>query len=162
VTAISLTGLQSKARPPLPVKGEIMAELDLSRLEGLQEADRVRVEKELERTLDRQIGIIDAPLRPVRDRNSFQQALVKLSSDPEYRTAATQDPGLITSDFKLSLKELQALRQVAVLSGADVKVVDKFRVDSINRGVNALDSVDVSCCSCCCCCCGDTAVSISG
>jgi hypothetical protein len=139
-----------------------MPELDLSRLDNLDDADRERVENELARTLDRQIGIISVGVRPARDRNSFQAALVKLSSDPEYRTEAIMDPSLITADFKLSLKELQALRQVAVLSGADVKAVDKLRVDAIARGVNALDSVDVSCCSCCCCCCGDTAVSISG
>lgn len=140
-----------------------MPDLNLERLETLNPTDRARVEIELKRTLDRQLGIIDLPVRPAPQRNQFQAALTQLSSDRSYRERAVADPSVITSDYKLSLKELQALRQVAVLSGADVAVVDRFRADSIARGgVNALDSVDVSCCSCCCCCCGDTAVAISG
>ena len=140
-----------------------MPDFDITRLDNLAEADRLRVEAELKRTLDRQLSILEMPVRPVRERSTFQAALTRLATDSDYRQQATEDPSLITTDYKMSLKELQALRQVAVLSGADTRVVDRFRADLIGRGAaGALDSVDVSCCSCCCCCCGDTAVSLAG
>jgi len=95
----------------------------------------------------------------------FQKALTKLSSDPTYRKEATTKPALITKDFKLSLQELTALRQVAILSGANIRAVDKIRAKEYGRPIGrvrpiggAAADVDVSCCSCCCCCCGETAV----
>jgi len=95
----------------------------------------------------------------------FQKALTKLSSDATYRKAATAKPAMITKDFKLSLHELTALRQVAIMSGANIRAVDKVRAKEYGRlpgrvrpvGLESAD-VDVSCCSCCCCCCGETAV----
>jgi len=102
------------------------------------------------------------PARPAQNRDQFREVLTRLANDSSFRAQATADPALITSNFRLSLKELQALRQVAVLSGADVSTVDRVRITSISETRPSLDSVDVSCCSCCCCCCGDTAVSITG
>jgi hypothetical protein len=93
--------------------------------------------------------------------DDFRSALTKLASDPDYRQKAQKEPELIERDFALNVKELQALRQVAVLSGADVSVVDVFRGSKISERArigNPAEDVDVSCCSCCCCCCGETAV----
>jgi hypothetical protein len=91
--------------------------------------------------------------------DDFKSALTKLASDPDYRSKAQQDPELIQKDYGLSVKELQALRQVALLSGADVSQVDALRGKEIaNRSTEEAAAVDVSCCSCCCCCCGETAV----
>lgn len=133
-----------------------------SALDNLGEAERARVEEELKRTLDRELATINRPVRPAANRTSFQEVLTRLSTDKEYRAQAIADPAMITTDYKLSLKELQALRQVAILSGADTNVVDRLRVAAISRAAPSLDSVDVSCCSCCCCCCGDTAVMVMG
>ena len=100
-------------------------------------------------------------------KQEFQKALSKLSGDPTYRKAATGKPAMITKDFKLTLQELTALRQVAIMSGANVKAVDRVRGKEYSRlaGASRLvvrpgvaTDVDVSCCSCCCCCCGETAV----
>ncbi|MDQ3964526.1 MAG: hypothetical protein M3277_11545 [Actinomycetota bacterium] len=90
----------------------------------------------------------------------FREALTKFASDPSFREEAMRSPEIVQENFKLSLEELQALRQVAIMSGADVSEVDKVRAKVFaNRAgrVEATD-VDVSCCSCCCCCCGETAV----
>src|SRR5205085_1923725 len=120
-----------------------MPDFDISKLEVLPETDRVRVEAELKKTLDRQLAIIDMPIRPVQNRNTFQEVLTRLSTDNDYRNKAQTDPSILTTDYKMSLKELQALRQVAILSGADTKVVDRVRVDAISRAASSLDSVDV-------------------
>ena len=55
----------------------------------------------------------------------FKKALSKLASDDAYRNKATRDPNIITQDFKLSLAELEALRDAAEMSGADLKQVRK-------------------------------------
>jgi hypothetical protein len=93
---------------------------------------------------------------------TFKAALTKLASDPEYRQKAQEDPTIIEKDYGLSVKELQALRQVAVLSGADVSQVDHIRGTMIaERSGDELKSVDNGCCCCCCCCCGETAVLVA-
>ena len=103
-------------------------------------------------------GILEKPERP---RPAFAQVLTKLASDPGYREIAIADPSIITRDFKLSLKELQALRQVAVMSGADITNVNRYRVAEFAARANlAAPDIDISCCSCCCCCCGETAVAL--
>lgn len=104
---------------------------------------------------------------PKAEPGEFRKALTRLASDEAYREKAQKDPQLIMNDFKLSVRDLQALRQVAVLSGADLTAVNKVRAESfarlgsefthLGRGGLAAD-VNVSCCSCCCCCCGETAV----
>jgi hypothetical protein len=93
----------------------------------------------------------------------FKKALAKLANDADYRTKATNDPTMITKDFHLNLKELHALRQAAVLSGTDMRAVDKVQgADIASRAAQFTlarqKDWDVSCCSCCCCCCGETAV----
>lgn len=101
--------------------------------------------------------------------DKFKAALTKLATDPEFRQGAVQNPQIIEQQFGLSVKELQALRQVAILSGADIRAVDAIRGSRIIARATAeineqmtteeLDAaVSVSCCSCCCCCCGETAV----
>lgn len=106
----------------------------------------------------------DIPLQPGRSRQEFKRALTALASDQQFREQAIKDPRLVTRKFKLSLTELESLREVAILSGADVTAVNKIRADEIaRRGTAARASltildIDISCCSCCCCCCGETAV----
>lgn len=96
----------------------------------------------------------------------FRRALARLATDTEYRERATREPELVTENFELSVRELVALRHVAILSGADVSQVDRVRASAIERraagelrlpDAEAID-IDISCCSCCCCCCGETAV----
>jgi hypothetical protein len=99
-------------------------------------------------------------LEPAATRTEFKRALTALASDAQFRAQATKDPKIITRKFKLSLRELNSLREVAVMSGADIKAVDKLRVAEIkaNIGRAKATNIDISCCSCCCCCCGETAV----
>jgi hypothetical protein len=104
----------------------------------------------------------EIPVRPTSSDN-FKAALTKLASDNTYRNAAIKDPGLILNDFKLSLKELSALRSVAAMSGADIRAVDSLAARAIAaRADSDSTDVDVSCCSCCCCCCGETAAVATG
>ncbi|MEZ4450576.1 MAG: hypothetical protein R3B09_13935 [Nannocystaceae bacterium] len=115
---------------------------------------------EIDAALSKTLATI--PVRPV-GVDSFKSALTKLAGDSKYRDAATQDPTMILKDFKLSLKELSALRSVAAMSGADVHAVDGLAAKAIASRLNqASTDVDVSCCSCCCCCCGETAAAPSG
>jgi hypothetical protein len=97
-------------------------------------------------------------------KGEFKKALTQLASDDDYRLKATKDPKLIEHDFKLTVKELHALREAAVLSGADVRAVDALRGKEIAARASKTDELSdedefsISCCSCCCCCCGETAV----
>lgn len=106
-------------------------------------------------TLPRATGIVEKIEPP---QTEFSKVLTKLANDSGYREKATYDPSIITRDFKLALKELQALRQVAIMSGADCRAINKFRAGEFAARADLLCDVDVSCCSCCCCCCGETAV----
>jgi hypothetical protein len=104
------------------------------------------------------------PLQPGKSRAEFKRALTALASDQEFRTQAIKDPRLVTRKFKLSLTELESLREVAILSGADITAVNKIRANEIaSRATTAAlkrttIDIDISCCSCCCCCCGETGV----
>jgi hypothetical protein len=112
-------------------------------------------------------------ITPKPKPDEFRKALSRLATDAKYRQQATKNPEVILKDFKLSLRDLQALRQVAVLSGADISAVNKVRAREMARlsdefgvlGKGALapaaTDIDISCCSCCCCCCGETAVSVA-
>jgi len=94
-----------------------------------------------------------------RGTTEFGKALGRLANDVAYRDRAMKDPLVIARDFRLTLKDLQALRQVSAMSGADIRQVNRVRADAITAiTTNTAADVDVSCCSCCCCCCGDTAV----
>ncbi len=99
-------------------------------------------------------------IAPRSSPKNFKAALNKLGSDDAFRDAVMKDPSTLTDDFHLSVQELQALRQAAVLSGVDVKVIDIQRANAIaaaaKAGLAAEVDINVSCC--CCCCCGETAV----
>jgi hypothetical protein len=109
----------------------------------------------------------DQPGQPLKPSSGgdFKKALSKLASDAAYRNKATRDPNIITQDFKLSLAELEALRDAAEMSGADLSQVRKVRAQSFQQlstqAPHATTDlrINISCCSCCCCCCGETAVS---
>lgn len=90
------------------------------------------------------------------DASHFRDALSRLASDTEYRDKATADPMLVAQDYHLSDKDLQALRQVAELSGADVSQVDKVVTDFSGGEGAGLKDVNVTVSCCCCCCCGET------
>lgn len=103
------------------------------------------------------------PVPPPSDGGDFKKALTKLASDVAYRNKAIHDPNIITHDFKLSLEELESLRNAAEMSGADISQVRKLRAQSFQSLsaqplATARIRINISCCSCCCCCCGETAV----
>lgn len=92
---------------------------------------------------------------------NFKKALNRLSTDKEFRDRAIAKPEILTTEFRLSLKELHALRAAAVLSGADLTEIQRVRGNAIERfavtRTNVADvDIDISCC--CCCCCGETSV----
>ncbi len=92
---------------------------------------------------------------------TFKKALNKLGSDNVFREQAMKNPETLTKDFHLSIKELQGLRQAAILSGVDMTAINRARADEISRFAGthpgiAKDDINISCC--CCCCCGETAV----
>jgi hypothetical protein len=97
-----------------------------------------------------------------RDDKAFKNALAKLSSDKDYRNKATADPSILSNDFKLTILQLKSLREVAVMSGADVSKVEALQATVIGGLIKRPGGLsanwDVSCCSCCCCCCGETSV----
>jgi hypothetical protein len=115
-------------------------------------------------TIRRPIGVNLRPTPTPGKPDDFRDVLKVLANNREYRNAATEDPSMIIQDFDLSVRELQALRGVALLSGADLRAVDKLVGAEIITHPGGLVSdvdVDVSCCSCCCCCCGETSVAVS-
>lgn len=88
---------------------------------------------------------------------NFKKALNRLSTDKEFRDRAVTKPEVLTTEFRLSVKELHALRSAAVLSGADMKQIQRVRGTQIAQGIGIADvDIDISCC--CCCCCGETSV----
>jgi hypothetical protein len=97
-------------------------------------------------------------------KEDFRSALTKLATDQTFRTSAISNPETIENTFSLSITELQALRDAAVMSGADMSAVDALRglrIQERARGQlspSLANGTSVSCCSCCCCCCGETAV----
>jgi hypothetical protein len=90
----------------------------------------------------------------IKSNPDFKAALTRLASDTAYRSTAIREPSVITSDFKLSTRELYALREAAKLSGHDIAEIDAV----ITSNQLAAVDVDVDHCCCCCCCCGETAV----
>jgi hypothetical protein len=107
-------------------------------------------------------------------KDAFREALAKLANDRDFRDNAQAEPDLLLKDFpELGLGELQALRQVAVMSGADVSNVDNVLWNQMHLPAKFLEpvppafprpgpsevagGVHIHCC-CCCCCCGETAI----
>ncbi len=95
---------------------------------------------------------------PLERPSDFKRALTRLATDVEYRKSAMQSPEIILQDYRLTVRELESLKDVAKLSGADITAVNRLRASEITRGIGTAADVDVSCCSCCCCCCGETSV----
>ncbi|MEA2998633.1 MAG: hypothetical protein QOK17_466 [Sphingomonadales bacterium] len=93
---------------------------------------------------------------------SFKKALNRLATDERFRSVATAEPAKLTESFELSVRELHALRQAAILSGVDMTRINRVRLNEIERmqatsvSLAADWDIDISCC--CCCCCGETGV----
>lgn len=116
----------------------------------------------------------------------FKLALSTLASDSEFRSRAERDPSMLTDQFpELGVGEFRALREVAVMSGADVTYVDGLAWDNLYKtqipdefidhgsstgtapgshsSSTATDGgVAVTACCCCCCCCGEASVVTRG
>src|SRR4051812_17617012 len=90
---------------------------------------------------------------------NFKKALAKLSTDEAFRQKALTHPETLTTEFHLSLRDLHALRQAAVLSGADMTQITRVRATEMGRmatTAGSLADVDINISCCCCCCCGET------
>jgi len=106
----------------------------------------------------------------VPDGAVFKQVLTKLATSSSFRSQALKDPSVITKSYpSLTKLQLEALRDCAILSGANIASINKVRAAAISTSSAQTASMtitvsghsigwSVSCCSCCCCCCGETAV----
>ena len=89
------------------------------------------------------------------DGGNFRSVLKRLSGDAAYVTSAIGDPSTILKDYPgLTLQELDALRDSAILSGVDVDSIDPYRNGVASRTANSPTLGGDGCC--CCCCCGVT------
>ena len=89
--------------------------------------------------------------------SQFKSVLTKLATDKGYLQTTTKDPKKLLADFpQLTIQELDALRDAAILSGVDVSNIDPLheKIADARPGSGALGG-DVTAC-CCCCCCGVT------
>lgn len=90
--------------------------------------------------------------------SSFRKVLTKLSTDKGYLSAASADPKMLIKDYpELTIQELDALRDAAILCGADVTNVDPLHSNLASARPGSGDALggDITAC-CCCCCCGTT------
>ena len=112
----------------------------------------------------------------VPDGAVFKQVLTKLATSSSFRSQALQDPTVITKKYpSLTMLQLEALRNCAILSGANIKSINKVRAAAISSSssINQTGAIviggssggpghsvgwTISCTCCCCCCCGETAV----
>ena len=112
----------------------------------------------------------------VPDGAVFRNVLTKLATNPTYRSQALQTPSMITHDYpSLTKLQLSALRECAILSGANIASINKVRAAAISTtgSQNAAGAIviggsagtpghstgwSISCTCCCCCCCGEAAV----
>src|SRR4051794_34842993 len=92
---------------------------------------------------------------PKPNPQTFKAALNRLATDADFRTKVTANPDVLTKQFHLSVKELHALRQAAVMSGVDMTAINRAKGDALRNMAGAAGGiahdVDVSCCCCCCC-----------
>lgn len=91
-------------------------------------------------------------------KSPFREVLTRLSTDKGYLQSATANPMKLLEDFpELTIQELDALRDAAILSGADVSNVDPLhaRITGARPGSGESLGGDITAC-CCCCCCGTT------
>ena len=87
----------------------------------------------------------------------FKSVLTKLATDKGYLQSATRDPQQLLRDYpQLTIQELDALRDAAVLSGVDMSNIDPLhaKIATAKPGEPAVGG-DITAC-CCCCCCGVT------
>lgn len=106
----------------------------------------------------------------VPDGAVFKTVLTKLASNPTFRQQMLTTPANLTKTYpSLTKLQLEALRDCAILSGANIASINKVRAAAISTaGAQAAAGAivigghstgwSISCCSCCCCCCGETAV----
>ena len=88
--------------------------------------------------------------------SQFKAVLTKLATDKGYLQATTKDPRKLLKDYpQLTIQELGALRDAAVLSGADVSAVDPLHADVAGARPGSGATLGGDGC-CCCCCCGVT------
>jgi hypothetical protein len=90
--------------------------------------------------------------------SQFKAVLTKLASDKGYLQSATKDPKQLLRDYPdLTIQELDALRDAAVLSGVDMSNIDPLHVKIADTrpGQPGIGGGDITAC-CCCCCCGAT------
>jgi hypothetical protein len=99
----------------------------------------------------------------VPDGAVFRNALRALSVNHTFASQAIQNPSMVTKAYpSLNTLQLEALRECAILSGANVAAINKVRAAAISStsSINAAGAVVVSghsvgwyptCCCCCCC-----------
>jgi len=89
--------------------------------------------------------------------SQFRAVITKLASDKGYLQSAINDPKQLLVDYPdLTIQELDALRDAAVLSGVDMSNIDPLHVKiaGTKPGQPGIGG-DITAC-CCCCCCGVT------
>lgn len=94
--------------------------------------------------------------------NGFREALRRIASDNTYRIDVTANPKKLLGDFQLTKSDVEALRQAAIMSGADLTQVDALLSKPGVANYNGMKPMLMNngCC-CCCCCCGETGVEVS-
>lgn len=86
----------------------------------------------------------------------FRDVLTRLATDKGYLKATTDQPSKLLNDYPgLTVQELDALRDAAVLSGADLSKVDPLHAQMAAKRPGTGASLGGNGC-CCCCCCGTT------
>lgn len=88
---------------------------------------------------------------------AFKSVLTKLASDKGYLRATVNMPKKLLEDFpELTIQELDALRDAAILSGADLSNIDPLHAGLAKARPGSGATLGGNGC-CCCCCCGTTA-----
>jgi len=86
----------------------------------------------------------------------FRTVLTKLATDKGYLQATISNPAKLLADYPdLTVEELDALRDAAVLSGADFSRIDPLHAQMVGTRPGAGVALGGDGC-CCCCCCGVT------
>jgi hypothetical protein len=103
------------------------------------------------------IGSDSAPSLGGGGGSKFRDVLSRLASDKGYLAACTATPTKILQDYPdLTLRELDALRDAAFLSGVDMTSINPLheKISGFQLAQTQLGG-DINGC-CCCCCCGVT------
>jgi hypothetical protein len=116
----------------------------------------------------------------VPDGAVFKKVLTKMAAGgaeaAAYRKSILDSPGNLTKQFpSLTMLQLEALRNCAILSGVNISSINKVRAAAISTtgNINQTGAIvvggssggpghsvgwTISCTCCCCCCCGEAAV----